>query len=562
MLVSSELPLRQRKRERWSALKMERESRLSHWIDIQSYLIPYAGSFLSDPRGYSYDHDRWQEIIDEWGPNAVETLEAGMMALRTNPSRRWFRYLTRDPDLNTYGPVLKWFRKAEERTQTLHRDTNTNEMLPHLYGECATFGTAGAIMTEAPGRIMHHHTLTAGEYAIACDQYGDVDTLYREFRLTVAQMFEMFPQERLSVTVKALASDHRWDAKVPVIHAIEPRRLEERDPKAIDALNMPWKSVYFELEDGDAGDRFLSESGFTSFPCLVPRWRVRFGSTWGEGPGTKALGSVRELQVVSERLGEVEDYQTKPPVQGPASLREHDRDLLPGGYIPFDQNSPHGGVRTAFEVKLDPRVLLEHKEDVRRRIDKSFYVHLFQPITMLSDTTQRTAQEIIQRRAEILTVLSPIEIPMQRALDRPLIQYSFERLLAEGELEPPPPELDGQLVDVEFMGPLAQALKETDAGNVDRMVAHIGQLAVLKPDVIDRYDADNDLERYADMLGVDPHLIVPAQQAAFIRAQRAKAQAAAAQAQMMASAAGTAKDLAAADMSGQNALTAAGGGME
>lgn len=555
MLVSSEIPRQTSTRERWAKLKMIREPRRQHWLDIQSYLIPYAGIFLYDPRERERDYqaDRWQDIIDEWGANAVETLESGMMALRTNPSKPWFKYQTQDPDLNRHLPVKEWFNDFERMTRLMHRISNTNQMLPNAYGECASFGTAGSIMAEDPKTIIHHHVLTAGEFAIACDFRGDVDTLYREFRMTVAQMYEQFGASRCSVTVRALAGNKQWDAKVPVIHAIEPRDMEDREPGALDAKNMPWKSVYFELDAGDVTERYLSESGYSRFPCLTPRWRTKGGDIWGEGPGTKALGSVRQLQVEQERKAKVIDYQTDPPLQGPTGMREQDRDLLPGGYFPYDQNTPHGGVRTAFEVKLDIAALLADIQDVRARIDKSFFVHLFQPITMLSDTTQRTAQEIIQRRAEILTVLGPVTLNMQRELDRPLIQFGFERLIAERKMRPPPPELAGQMIDVEFIGPLAQALKETDAANVDRLVAHVAQVAELKSDVIDRYNADGDVEVYADMLGVDPHLIVAGEKVALIREKRAEMQAAAANAQALESGARAGKDLSA-------AMAGAGGG--
>ena len=89
MVVSSEVPRQTQLRERWAKLKQIREPRRQHWMEIQSYLGPDAGIFLADERERGREHqvDRWSDIIDEWGANAVETLESGMMALRTNPSK-------------------------------------------------------------------------------------------------------------------------------------------------------------------------------------------------------------------------------------------------------------------------------------------------------------------------------------------------------------------------------------------------------------------------------------------------------------------------------------------
>ena len=56
-------------------------------------------------------------------------------------------------------------------------------------------------------------------------------------------------------------------------------------------------------------------------------------------------------------------------------------------------------------------------------------------------------------------------------------------------------------------------------------------VAQMKPDVLDKFDSDAWADGYADMLGVDPSLIVPGQQVAKIRQARAEAQQAAAQAE-------------------------------
>jgi hypothetical protein len=91
--------------------------------------------------------------------------------------------------------------------------------------------------------------------------------------------------------------------------------------------------------------------------------------------------------------------------------------------------------------------------------------------------------------------------------------------------------------------------------SIDRYVGNLGQIAQFKPDVLDRFDSDEWAEIYADMLGVDPRLIVADDKVAMIRQQRAEAQAQAAQAEQMAQSAQTARNLAAADTSGDNALT-------
>ena len=129
-------------------------------------------------------------------------------------------------------------------------------------------------------------------HAIAADNQGRVDTLYREFQITVAQMVREFGKDKCSTTVQNLFDRGALEQWVTVIHAIEPRA--DRDPNKRDDRNMAWKSVY--VESGADETRTLRESGYRSFPALCPRWALAGGDIYGNSPAMEALGDVRQLQ--------------------------------------------------------------------------------------------------------------------------------------------------------------------------------------------------------------------------------------------------------------------------
>ena len=56
------------------------------------------------------------------------------------------------------------------------------------------------------------------------------------------------------------------------------------------------------------------------------------------------------------------------------------------------------------------------------------------------------------------------------------------------------------------------------------MLGTVGAVAGLKPEVVDKLDADQLIDAYGDMLGVDPTLIVADDKVAIIREQRAQMQ--------------------------------------
>ena len=104
-------------------------------------------------------------------------------------------------------------------------------------------------------------------------------------------------------------------------------------------------------------------------------------------------------------------------------------------------------------------------------------------------------------------------------------------MVESGLVPPAPEELQGMELNVEFVSMVAQAQLAIGTNSVDRYVNSMGAVAQMKPDVLDKFDSDSWADNYADMLGIDPSLIVAGEQVAKIREDRAMAQQAAAQAE-------------------------------
>ena len=132
---------------------------------------------------------------------------------------------------------------------------------------------------------------------------------------------------------------------------------------------------------------------------------------------------------------------------------------------------------------------------------------------------------------------------------------TFSRMVEAGIVPPPPDELQGMELNVEFVSMLAQAQRAIATNSVDRFVGNLGAVAGIKPEVLDKFDADRWADAYADMLGIDPELIVPGEQVALIRKQRAEAAQAQQQAALLNQGADTAQKLGSVDTSKQSALT-------
>lgn len=534
---------------RWGQLKSERASWIAHYKEISDYLLPRNGRFFIQDRDKGYR--RHNNIYDSTGTRSLRVLAAGMMAGMTSPARPWFRLGVGDPELMKYAPVKVWLNEVTQLMLQIYSRGNTYRALHGMYEELGAFGTAPSIVMPDFNDVIRHYPSTCGEYAIACDYRGTVNTIYREFQKTVGELVGEFGYENCSKTVKNLHDRGTLDAWVTIVHAIEPR--VDRDPRMKDNKNMPFKSCYFEL-NADTEHKYLRESGFKMFPALAPRWATAGGDIYGNSPAMEALGDIKQLQHEQLRKAQAIDLKTRPPLQVPSSMKNRDVETLAGGISFVDMAGPTGGIKTAYEVNLDLNHLLMDIGDVRERIRGSFYADLFLMLANQTDT-RMTATEVAERHEEKLLMLGPVLERLHNELLDPMIEMTFTRMVEAGIVPPPPPELEGMDINVEFVSMLAQAQRAVATNGVDRFVGNLGAVAGFKPDVLDKFDSDKWADEYSEMLGINPELIVPSEQVALIRKQRADQAQMAQRSALLNQSADTANKLAGASTTGQNALT-------
>ena len=512
---------RQRLLARKSALWTERSSWITHWREISDYQQPRAGRFVASDRNRG--DKRTNHILDNTAVFGARTLAAGLMSGITSPARPWFRLEIKDKELMESGPVKTWLHDCATLLRAIFASSNTYRSLHTIYEELGLFGTGASVLLPDFDNVVHHYPMTIGEYALATDAKGNVNTLAREFQMTVEQMALQFGKDNLSVTARNLYDKGAYDAWVDVVHMVEPRR--ERDASKMDGKNKRFASYYIEPGQ-DNSDRYLSESGFNRFPALTPRWVVTGNDVYGTSPGMECLGDVKQLQHQQLRKGQAIDYQVNPPLQVPSKYKEAHKARLPGGVFYVDSMGQQGGVRSAFDVQLNLQHLMVDIQDVRERIRSAYYADLF---LMLANDNRSgiTATEVAERHEEKLLMLGPVLERLHNELLQPLIDTTFEYAAEAGILPEAPAELEGMELSVEFISVLAQAQRAVATQGMDRLLGTVGQMAAINPNVLDKINFDQVVDDYGNAYGVNPKIIVPDDVAAGIRQQRAQAQQAA-----------------------------------
>ena len=545
---------------RWNDLKQRRAPWLDVWRDISAYISPFSGRFSVHDHGEDRNFDL---IYCDDASTDLNILVAGLASGITSPLRPWFRLVPPKAEQLYDYTAQSYLADLQYILLKLFQSTNTYNSLHVFFDELCLFGVAADLIYDDLERVLSHHVLTAGEYCIATNDKGEVDTLYREFELTVSQAVKMFGKENLSREIQDAHERGRLEDYFTFIHAIEPRI--DRNPSSRLATDKPWGSWYFE--EGTSNHKVVRESGFDYFPVLCARWYVRGNDAYGVSPCLNALPDIKQLQLETLRKQELIENYTNPAVMVPNSARQEPIDLTPGAINFLATTGQDQAVKPIIANMGDLQAITQDIAEIKESIRQKFFVDLFLMLQSFGDN-RKTATEVHALKEEKMLVLGPVIERLGFELQRPLINIALAKLEERGMLPPPPPDVMQNGMTIEFQGVLAQSQRAVDINSIDRFVSSVQAMAATDPSIVDRLDPDGLVDIYSDRLAIDPHMLRSREDAQEIRNQRAQqmqAQQQAEQAQMLgqtanslAQAQATAAD---ASMATQNLDPVAGGSL-
>jgi hypothetical protein len=547
------------KRQRLDMLKAQLEDGrtpwMSDWRELNDFLMPRRGRFTAgeNPRGRRLSN----KIIDSAASLSLRTLAAGLCSGITSPAREWFRLTTPDPDLAESPAVKEWLHAVTLRLQAIFARSNWYKVLPMLYKDMGAFGTGAMAMMEDPDNVIHCQTFPIGSYMLANDARGRVRTFAREFTMTPLQMAEQFGPDKLTTASTLRLQNGQGLQPVNVVHVVH--QNQDFDPSKYESRRKRFYGCYYEAAAPVEGEgQYLEEAGFDEFPILAPRWEVSGEDVYGSDcPGMMAIGDVKQLQTMKKRMLQGIEKQVNPPMVGPPELQHGRPTLLPGDITYIAERGTRAAFYPAHEVRLDLADLREEQNEVRELIRDAFY----EPILMMFDRMEgiqpRNEAEINVREQEKLLVFGPMLEQLNEDLLNPAIDRTFAIALRQGHIPPPPPELEGQVLKVEYISIMHSAQKAQGIATIEQFTGYLNVLAGGDPQsaIYDKVDRDQLIDEIGERMSLPPRIIVPDDQVASVRQASAEAAQKQQTAAMVSQLAPAAKQLSETDTTGKSALT-------
>lgn len=548
-------------------MRTTRWSYWTHWRELADYFLPRRYKWLITPNQQSRGSPINQHIIDSTGVLAARNLSSGIMTGKTSPTKPWFNLRVGHFDATQTSPISLWLAECERILRLIFHESNFYTAMAQFYYDLVIYGTAVMLIYEDYENVISCYNPCAGEYYVDIDGNYRPCILYREFTMTIGAVVDRWGLENCSRSVQTLYNQPRSGSnltrEIIIAHAIEPND-DGRDfgiPKEFKYRECYWEwgGSTSPQAGSPASPIFLETKGYHEQPHVTVRWDLVSNDPYGRSVAMDGLGDQKQLQLQTRRKAQGIDKQVNPPMVADINMKNQPASLLPGGitYVPgYGQSGK--GFSSAYDTKFPLADMTEDLREVRERLNYTFYNHLFQPISQFETRSNVTAVEIDQRKSEALIMLGPVFLRVDNEGLAVIVKRVWNMSVRAGIMPEPPPELEGAgMMTVEFTSMLKAVEDALQAASIERTLSFAGNLAGIDPSAMDNIDIDFSLDKYAKLQQNDPRMIRSPDAVAQLRQQRAEAQAAQQQAAIAEQLSAGAKNLAAADMSSPNALTAA-----
>jgi hypothetical protein len=378
------------------------------------------------------------------------------------------------------------------------------------------FGTGCDYSDWTSGTGLSYRDYAIGTYQCLENDRGIIDTLIITLPMSARQVVKKFGYANVGDKVReAYDLPRTREEMFSVIHMVGPREDFDRNPILRPADRMPFESL-FVIEKGET---IAEEGGYDEFPFAVPRYQVVYGETYGRGRGTQLLPTIRTLNRLNRDYLEMSNKWVNPPREVLETF-EGQVDVTPGATNYVTQTGSIKAIEMmgsgAYPVTKD---MLEY---YRENIRQGLFSNAFQALTNLQGD-RRTTTEIIERLKEGMKRLSK---PMGRLFTElltPMITRSTLLLIRNGIVPPPPEAIQGTPIKVEFINPLALALRDQQSRGLQYWVSAGAQMSEVFPGVTDNVAYDVAYRDLGESLGVKSTHIRPVRERDEIRKQRAEA---------------------------------------
>lgn len=506
-----------------ASLKTQRIKHEPKWREAFELSAPeMLPSFIGGVEGVNDQRtNARRKLYDTTLVDSTQLLVSSIIGGTTTPNQKWFNLKPvglDTPEQMTDGD--KWLGIVSDFLfKNIHASTFDSIVSEYVLNLVVAGWAVMFITSDKDKGGFHFENWDIGNTYISSTRAdGIIDTVYKEYSFTAEQLVNEFGYDNLSDKIKKAYDSNKRDQQFNMLHAIYPR--DKKDIKGEEGKrlnkNMPFASIHIDI----SSKHIVNESGFESNPCVVARLKKLVNSHYGIGKVDEALEdakTVNEIMKLNLQASEM---------------------ALAGMWI-----AQHDGVLSQ-NLRIRPRaVIMANSVDSLKRLDTPIQAlsvgldmvqHFSAKIksTMLSNqltpvgNAPLTATEVSQRVQTNRMQMSALFGRLTQEYLNGLLERCWSIAMGAGVLPPAPEELmQASRVTFIYTNPLANASKLEGVIATQQLMAGVGELSQLDPNILDNVDLDAVIQTMADGYGVPVEIINTSEEVINIRKAKADAQA-------------------------------------
>ena len=495
-----------------------------HWQDVATYVAP---NFKEITDKLTPGDRRTRELFSTTAIEDLETFVAGMSSYLIPPNKPWFSLRAKNRELMEDDDVKRWFMDATQIAREALANSNFQKCANDVFRNLGWCGTALMYAEDHDDRIINFSTFHITRFFLDVGSDGEIDTFLVKCDYTARQALQKWPSGLHEKILKAAASPATMDNKFTFIHAVYPRA--DRDPNRIDRSNMPWESVWVDVEN----KLIVSESGYLEQPYFAPRYIVGTNEVYGRSPAMLVLPKIKVENKIERTLLVASDKSVDPTLLIPDDGSVHPLKTFPGSIMYY---RPGGEPPKPLDIR--PNIPIG-EDQIRRQqesIHAAFNVDLWALLTNRPE--EKTATEVMELVGEKLVLLAPVLAPLESDFLSRVIIRTVGILQRTGKFEEMPPAmLEDPEFEISYSNRVAMAVKAQETRGILSAFDALANLFQVDPTGMDNFDLDVIAQDVAEAFGASTRVIRPTKQRDQMRKDRAAAQQAQQQAEMLAGAA-------------------------
>ena len=501
-------------------------------------------AYVNHSRRFITDRDLWagqqtgQFVYDDTAMLARNKLVDGMVGYLCSRNQPWFGLeipgkfnfprhsgmrAWNGQRVDAYPQVQRWLQECLTVMYSAFNRSNFYDQVTEFISDGATCGTASVLAEEDIENARITFTVPHfREIFIAENQYGEVDTVYRVYKMTLRQLAQKFGWDEMCQVERNFKRDYENNmfGERDVLHAIYPR--QDCEPWRIDAKGKKWASDWVYCRGGkileygsqskapalaNSKEAIIKEGGYDTMPSIVWRWRKNSDEVYGRGPAHDAFVSIAKINQMARTNLVTAQQAAEPPLVAYADQRGAIQRSA-GGITYMESN--RGDIRTRMPQQLTTGVqnlpfTVEFQDRVGAVINEFFHTDVFMMMSQLAQggkSERMVTEQVMELQGEKAAILGTRVGNLQSEAFDPLINRVYSIEAAAGRIPTPPDILLESVhggVEVQYLGPLAQAqTRLTTVRSIQSFLQVATQIAQMDPTIIHAINGPEMLRTVAD----------------------------------------------------------------